>query len=87
MYVIVFRLKKNLPKTLFSGVSFSLFALGDRAYGDAFCAAGRKLAVRLVQLVSSYKRETENANSALIPVTSSKVNNDSIASTYNEVMS
>ena len=27
-----------------------MFALGDRAYGEAFCAAGRKLAARLVQL-------------------------------------
>jgi len=31
-------------------VKFVLFALGDRAYGDLFCAAGRKLAARLVQL-------------------------------------
>jgi sulfite reductase alpha subunit-like flavoprotein len=29
---------------------FALFCLGDRAYGDLFCAAGRKLAVRLLQL-------------------------------------
>ena len=35
----------------FSNVRFALFALGDRSYGpDAFCAAGRKLAARLVQL-------------------------------------
>jgi sulfite reductase alpha subunit-like flavoprotein len=35
----------------FSNVKFALFALGDRSYGpDAFCAAGRKLAARLVQL-------------------------------------
>ena len=29
---------------------FCLFCLGDRAYGPQFCAAGRKLAARLVQL-------------------------------------
>ena len=44
-------LLKSLPSTLFSNVTFALFALGDRAYGpDAYCAAGRKLAARLVQL-------------------------------------
>jgi sulfite reductase alpha subunit-like flavoprotein len=31
-------------------LSFALFCLGDRAYGPQFCAAGRKLAVRLLQL-------------------------------------
>ena len=37
--------------TTFAGVRFCLFALGDRAYSpNAFCAAGRKLASRLVQL-------------------------------------
>ena len=30
--------------------SFAMFCLGDRAYGPQFCAAGRKLAVRLLQL-------------------------------------
>ncbi|KAG7341539.1 FAD binding protein [Nitzschia inconspicua] len=30
--------------------TFALFCLGDRAYGPQFCAAGRKLAVRLLQL-------------------------------------
>jgi sulfite reductase alpha subunit-like flavoprotein len=29
---------------------FAMFCLGDRAYGPQFCAAGRKLAVRLLQL-------------------------------------
>ena len=29
---------------------FALFCLGDRAYGDQFCAAGRKLGARLLQL-------------------------------------
>lgn len=44
-------LSKSLPAASFSNVRFALFALGDRAYGpDAFCAAGRKLAARLVQL-------------------------------------
>jgi sulfite reductase alpha subunit-like flavoprotein len=37
---------------LFEGSSFrfALFCLGDRAYGTQFCAAGRKLAIRLLQL-------------------------------------
>ena len=39
-----------MPKTLFAGKKFALFCLGDRAYGPQFCAAGRKLAVRLLQL-------------------------------------
>jgi len=43
-------LNKSLPKELFSEVRFALFCLGDRAYGAQFCAAGRKLAARLVQL-------------------------------------
>lgn len=43
-------LQKSLPKTLFQGKRFALFCLGDRAYGPQFCAAGRKLAVRLLQL-------------------------------------
>jgi sulfite reductase alpha subunit-like flavoprotein len=44
------RLQKSLPKDQFRGVKFAMFALGDRAYGEAFCAAGRKMASRLVQL-------------------------------------
>ena len=44
-------LKKSLPANKFQGLRFALFALGDRAYGPlAFCAAGRKLATRLIQL-------------------------------------
>lgn len=43
-------LAKSLPKDLFSGKQFALYCLGDRAYGPQFCAAGRKLAVRLLQL-------------------------------------
>jgi sulfite reductase alpha subunit-like flavoprotein len=35
---------------MFKGVTFAIFNLGDRAYGPQFCAAGRKLAVRLLQL-------------------------------------
>ena len=47
-------LSKSLSPKHFSHVQFALFALGDRAYGpDAFCAAGRKLAARLVQLDAS----------------------------------
>ena len=48
-------LSKSLSPTLFANVHFALFALGDRAYGDAFCAAGRKLAARMVQLGASPK--------------------------------
>jgi len=45
-------LSKSLaPHTTLPSLRFALFALGDRAYGpEAFCAAGRKLAARLVQL-------------------------------------
>lgn len=43
-------LSKSLPMDLFQGKQFALFCLGDRAYGPQFCAAGRKLAVRLLQL-------------------------------------
>ncbi len=45
-------LSKSIPTTHFANVKFALFALGDRAYGpDAFCAAGRKLAARLVRCI------------------------------------
>ncbi|KAL3902725.1 MAG: hypothetical protein SGILL_010722, partial [Bacillariaceae sp.] len=43
-------LQKSLPKDVFQDKQFALFCLGDRAYGPQFCAAGRKLAVRLLQL-------------------------------------
>jgi sulfite reductase alpha subunit-like flavoprotein len=43
-------LQRSLPSDLFCDVSFALFCLGDRAYGPQFCAAGRKVAVRLLQL-------------------------------------
>ena len=45
-------LQKSLPKRALADTrcSFALFCLGDRAYGPQFCAAGRKLAVRLLQL-------------------------------------
>ena len=43
-------LQKSLPKNLLIGKQFALFCLGDRAYGPQFCAGGRKLAVRLLQL-------------------------------------
>ena len=43
-------LSKSLPKDLLQGKQFAIFCLGDRAYGPQFCAAGRKLAVRLLQL-------------------------------------
>jgi len=48
------RLQKSLPKNAFQGVRFCIFSLGDRAYGpQKFCAAGRKLTVRLRQLGAS----------------------------------
>jgi Sulfite reductase, alpha subunit (flavoprotein) len=44
-------LQKNIPSHQFQCMTFAMFCLGDRAYGPmAFCAAGRKLAARLVQL-------------------------------------
>ena len=43
-------LQKSLSRNLFQGKQFAMFCLGDRAYGPQFCAAGRKLAVRLLQL-------------------------------------
>ena len=43
-------LKKSLAPQVLQGGRFALFCLGDRAYGPQFCAAGRKLAVRLLQL-------------------------------------
>lgn len=44
-------LRKSLLTDTYANVQFALFALGDRAYGPtAFCAAGRKLAARMVQL-------------------------------------
>uniref|UniRef100_A0A7S4ABR6 Uncharacterized protein n=1 Tax=Pseudo-nitzschia australis TaxID=44445 RepID=A0A7S4ABR6_9STRA len=52
-------LQKSLPRDLLaeSKDEFALFCLGDRAYGPQFCAGGRKLAVRLLQLgmTSSYE--------------------------------
>ena len=40
-----------MPTDQFMNIQFAMFCLGDRAYGpSAFCAAGRKLAARLVQL-------------------------------------
>lgn len=43
-------LLKSLPSDTFYGISFAIYSLGDRAYGPQYCAAGRKLAVRLMQL-------------------------------------
>lgn len=44
-------LQRNIPSHQFQCMTFAMFCLGDRAYGPmAFCAAGRKLAARLVQL-------------------------------------
>ncbi len=54
--LFVCRLNKSLTadadttQRFASNISFGLFCLGDRAYGDLFCAAGRKWAVRLIQL-------------------------------------
>lgn len=48
---ILHRLQKSLSVQLLQGVSVAMFCLGDRAYGPLkFCAAGRKLLVRLRQL-------------------------------------
>ena len=45
------RLQKSLPSNLFQNISIAVFSLGDRCYGpDKFCAAGRKLIIRLRQL-------------------------------------
>ena len=44
-------LQKSVPRDQFQNVQFAIFCLGDRAYGpSAFCAAGRKMAARMVQL-------------------------------------
>lgn len=43
-------LRRSLPSHLFQDVSVVLFGIGDRAYGEQFCAAARKLTVRLQQL-------------------------------------
>jgi sulfite reductase alpha subunit-like flavoprotein len=49
--VVLLRLVKSLPADLFQGIDFAIFCLGDRCYGpDKFCAAGRKLMIRLRQL-------------------------------------
>ncbi len=45
------RLQKSLPNNLFQNISVAMFCLGDRCYGpDKYCAAGRKLIIRLRQL-------------------------------------
>lgn len=45
------RLQKSLPLDVWQGISFAIFCLGDRGYGpEKFCAAGRKLTMRLRQL-------------------------------------
>jgi sulfite reductase alpha subunit-like flavoprotein len=57
LLILTNRLKKSLPANLLEGASFAMFCLGDRAYGPQFCAAGRKLAVRLMQLGMKTKCE------------------------------
>lgn len=44
-----FLLRRALPKTIFSGLSFAIFGLGDSSY-PKFNAVARKLSVRLHQL-------------------------------------
>lgn len=44
------RLQRCHSASLLAGARFALYCLGDRAYGSQFCAAGRKLGARLVQL-------------------------------------
>jgi sulfite reductase alpha subunit-like flavoprotein len=41
---------KGLSATTCTGIHVSLFSLGDRAYGPAFGAAARKVAIRFLQL-------------------------------------
>jgi len=43
-------LTKTLSSSTLIPLQFVVFALGDRSYGDLFCAAGRKWAIRLLQL-------------------------------------
>ena len=43
-------LRRSLPVDVLQGMTFTMFALGDRAYGPQFCAAARKFAVRSLQL-------------------------------------
>jgi sulfite reductase alpha subunit-like flavoprotein len=43
-------LRKSITSDALSGVRFALYGLGDRGYGDKFCAAARKLDARLQQL-------------------------------------
>jgi sulfite reductase alpha subunit-like flavoprotein len=50
-------LSKSIPANIFQNKQFAMFCLGDRAYGPQFCAAGRKLAVRLLQLGMTRKCE------------------------------
>lgn len=45
-------LRKTLSCSALRGVRVAVYALGDRAYGEHFCAAGRMLSVRLSQLGS-----------------------------------
>lgn len=55
-------LARSLPPTFLQGVTLMLFCLGDRAYGPQFCAAGRKLAVRWLQLGATLLGQTNNAS-------------------------
>ncbi|GAX10585.1 hypothetical protein FisN_14Lh083 [Fistulifera solaris] len=43
-------LQTSLPSQFLQKIPFAIFNLGDRAYGPLFCAAGRKWAVRMLQL-------------------------------------
>ena len=52
MFKHICRLQRSHTATTLQGVRFACFCLGDRAYGPQFCAAGRKLGARLVQLGS-----------------------------------
>lgn len=51
LFFFTIRLLKSLPNNLFQNISIAVFSLGDRCYGpDKYCAAGRKLIIRLRQL-------------------------------------
>jgi sulfite reductase alpha subunit-like flavoprotein len=43
-------LQKSLRPDTLRGIRYALYGLGDRGYGDKFCAAARKLDARLQQL-------------------------------------
>lgn len=47
-------LRKSLSPSTLNGLRFSIFGLGDRTYGNKFCAAARKLDARLRLILIYY---------------------------------